>query len=103
MTALEGFGYTDNGFFDPMEPRWRAKPYQLTDLRARTGPFTDTAIVANVETMARANPYPNPEKVEAALRDYWAARKKNSRDEEDLEVRQEEGPEPARRFRRFQV
>ncbi|KAM5350959.1 hypothetical protein ACJ41O_003682 [Fusarium nematophilum] len=93
VTALENFGYNDTKFLDPMQKEWRAKPYVLTDLRDRTGPFSDEAIVQRVENLARANPYGDIGAVEEALKEYWA-KKTTKRDAES-------GSIP--RYRRFKI
>jgi len=71
VTALPGFGYNDTSFADPMDPKWRAKPYSLTDYDARTGPFHPRQIDATARAMAASNPYGNITKVEEALGEYW--------------------------------
>ncbi|KAH7150177.1 Cupredoxin [Dactylonectria estremocensis] len=94
VTSLEDFGYNDAQFLDPMEKKWRAKPYTLADLKDRTGPFSDNNIVGTVESMARANPYGDVDAVEDALKEYWANKNAVKRDERS-------GPIP--RYRRFQI
>ncbi|GKT64032.1 multicopper oxidase [Colletotrichum tofieldiae] len=42
ITAHLGIGFTCS--MDPMEERWRAKPYAIADLRTPAGPFFDIAI-----------------------------------------------------------
>ncbi|KLU83867.1 hypothetical protein MAPG_02917 [Magnaporthiopsis poae ATCC 64411] len=43
VTSLPDFAFDKNSsnarFLDPMDPLWRARPYQVADLRAGTGPF----------------------------------------------------------------
>lgn len=82
VTSLEDFGYNDAQFLDPMEKKWRAKPYDRTDLNDRTGPFSDGAIAERVESMARANPYGDVDAVDDALKDYWANKNAVKRDAE---------------------
>lgn len=94
VTSLEGFGYNSMQFLDPMQKEWRAKPYVLADVKERTGPFSDDAIVETVESMARANPYGDADAVEEALKDYWATKNPAKRDTES-------GSIP--RYRRFQI
>ena len=72
VTSLAGFGYTNTAFLDPMEPLWRAKPYAMADLLARTGPFSNAAIDARIADMVAAMPYGDIPAVEAALNAYWA-------------------------------
>ncbi|SPO03603.1 probable Bilirubin oxidase [Cephalotrichum gorgonifer] len=71
VTALPDFGYNETSYIDPMEDRWRAKPYVVADLRARTGPFTDQAITERVEFMANLDPYSHVADVMEALDDYY--------------------------------
>ncbi|KAH6999248.1 Cupredoxin [Ilyonectria sp. MPI-CAGE-AT-0026] len=80
VTSLEDFGYNDPQFLDPMEKKWRAKPFGRTDLNDRTGPFSDDAIAERVESMARANPYGDVDAVDDALKDYWANKNAVKRD-----------------------
>ncbi|RTE68591.1 Bilirubin oxidase, partial [Fusarium euwallaceae] len=49
VTSLDDFGYNSTQFLDPMQKEWRAKPYELSDVKGRTGPFSDEAIVETVE------------------------------------------------------
>nr|BCF79764.1 manganese(II)-oxidizing enzyme [Sarocladium strictum] len=95
VTSLSDFGYGGTDFLDPMQEEWQAKPCDLADFKARTGPFSDDKIVARVEAMARANPYGDIQEVEAALEEYWAKKKLSARDHEPV------GPIP--RYRRFVV
>ncbi|RSL86628.1 Bilirubin oxidase [Fusarium floridanum] len=94
VTSLDDFGYNSTQFLDPMQKEWRAKPYELSDVKERTGPFSDEAIVETVESMARANPYGDVDAVEEALKEYWAKKNAAKRDTES-------GSIP--RYRRFQV
>lgn len=75
VTSLEGFGYNGTDFLDPMQEDWRAKPYVLEDVRARTGPFSAESIASRVRAMALANPYGDIQEVENALKEYWASKK----------------------------
>ncbi|KAL8388113.1 hypothetical protein RB595_009451 [Gaeumannomyces hyphopodioides] len=78
VTSLPDFAFDRNSsnarFLDPMDPLWRPKPYQLADLRARTGPFATAAIEQRVQFMASFNPYPDVAAVNAALALYHANR-----------------------------
>jgi FtsP/CotA-like multicopper oxidase with cupredoxin domain len=97
VTKLEGFGYSEEtDFGDPMDERWRAKPYQRSDFNARTGPFSDAAITAKVNELAEEQPYSELAEVEEALDDYWAAQ--GQRKKRDVKTA---GPIP--RYRRFVV
>ncbi|RMI99061.1 Bilirubin oxidase [Fusarium kuroshium] len=94
VTSLDDFGYNSTQFLDPMQKEWRAKPYELSDVKGRTGPFSDEAIVETVESMARANPYGDVDAVEDALKEYWAKKNAAKKDTESRSIP---------RFRRFQV
>lgn len=67
VTVLPDLGYNETSFIDPMEERWRAVPYELTDLRRRTGPFSEAAIVEKVQFMARTDPYSREPEITEAL------------------------------------
>ena len=71
VTALPDLGYNETSYIDPMEERWRAKPYTIADLRARTGPFSEEAIVQTVEHMASFDPYSHVDEVMDALAKYY--------------------------------
>ncbi|KAK2007728.1 bilirubin oxidase [Colletotrichum eremochloae] len=74
VTILPDFGYNETKFIDPMEERWRAKPYVMADLRTRAGPFSDTAIEESVKFMASTEAYSNVDEVSKKLEEYWATR-----------------------------
>lgn len=67
VTVLPDLGYNETSFIDPMEERWRAVPYELTDLRRRTGPFSEAAIVEKVQFMASTDPYSRGAEITEAL------------------------------------
>ncbi|WDK18514.1 multicopper oxidase [Colletotrichum graminicola] len=71
VTVLPDFGYNETKFIDPMEERWRAKPYVMADLRTRAGPFSDTAIEECVQFMANTEAYSKVEDVSQKLGEYW--------------------------------
>ncbi|KAF6794167.1 bilirubin oxidase [Colletotrichum sojae] len=73
VTVLPDFGYNETKFIDPMEERWRAKPYVMSDLRMRAGPFSDASIEESVKFMASTDPYSKVEQVSEALEQYWAS------------------------------
>lgn len=52
-----GLGYRDQDFIDPMEPRWRAKGYNMGDFVNRQGVFSDVGISLKVWEMALRDPY----------------------------------------------
>ncbi|KAI9172636.1 Cupredoxin [Paramyrothecium foliicola] len=58
VTALTNMGYDETtDFSDPMDPRWRAVPFNRADFTARTGPFADSAITDKVQQLAQEEPY----------------------------------------------
>lgn len=57
VTVLPELGYGDASFIDPMAEIWRAQPYEMTDLRERSGPFSEEAIVDRVEFLTSFEPY----------------------------------------------
>lgn len=74
VTALENFGYEETtDFVDPMDARWRAEPYSLSDYAARSGKFSDAAITAKVQKLALEQPYSQLANVTTALDQYWQA------------------------------
>ncbi|KAI5820067.1 oxidase cueO precursor [Pyronema omphalodes] len=67
VTALADFGYPETTrFIDPMEERWRAKPYTGTDLN-----FIRRTLLPFYSSL---DAYASLFKIDAALREYWAAR-----------------------------
>ncbi|KAK8137207.1 Cupredoxin [Apiospora sp. TS-2023a] len=72
VTALRDLGYDETtDFSDPMDPRWRARPFDHGDFRDRKGIFGEDAIRDKVERLARQRPYSDLDEVDAALVDYW--------------------------------
>ncbi|KAI9158101.1 Bilirubin oxidase [Paramyrothecium foliicola] len=57
VTVLPGYGYNESTFIDPMDPTWRAKPYNINDVRTRSADFTDQKIRERVLFMASFDPY----------------------------------------------
>jgi FtsP/CotA-like multicopper oxidase with cupredoxin domain len=100
VTALENFGYEEEtDFSDPMDPRWRAIPYEYDDFKNRTGPFTEQAIATRIQEIAVQQPYSELEEVESALGDYYANTKKR-----DIDRSERDGlARPIPRYRRFAV
>jgi len=91
VTQLENFGYDETtDFSDPMDARWRARPYTQSDFTARTGPFTDQAITSRVTEIARQQPYSELAQVEQAL---------GPPSKRSVDASEAAGPVP--RFRRF--
>ncbi|KAJ4300954.1 hypothetical protein N0V90_003043 [Kalmusia sp. IMI 367209] len=94
VTKLQDFGYTEEtDFGDPEDPRWSARPYLRTDVDNRSGPFTQQAITARVQEIARQQPYSELAQVEAALEEAWA----------DGSAQKRSAPGPIPRFRRFMM
>ena len=100
VTALPDFGYNETAYIDPMEERWRAKPYQIADFRARTGVFSDEAITEKVQFMAGLDPYSHVKEISEALDSYHSGGSPVvSRDA----ARKGQGPGPIPRYRRFRI
>lgn len=71
VTVLKNFGISETDLLiDPLEPRWRAKPYPGT---------TDLNQVRNVvlPTFANTNAYKNVDQIEAALNKYHGYTKRD--------------------------
>ncbi|KAK0704633.1 hypothetical protein B0H67DRAFT_637171 [Lasiosphaeris hirsuta] len=80
VTALPGWGYPEgSGFADPMNPEWKARPYQMADLRARGGPFADGTVEERIRSMVARGAYVNVTEVKEALERYWDGNNTNSR------------------------
>lgn len=72
VTALPDFGYPETTkYIDPMEERWRAKPFTADEFSGRTGVFSDESIQEAVEASALANPYSDVVEIENALDKYY--------------------------------
>lgn len=94
VTRLQDFGYDEvTDFGDPEDARWSARPYIHKDFEDRTGPFTQQAITARVQEIAREQPYSELSEVEAALEEAWA--------DGSAQKRSRTGPIP--RYRRFRL
>jgi bilirubin oxidase len=64
VTSLENFGYTDKTkFLDPMEDRWRAKPYP---------PPANSTIMEKLKMFGELDAYSHVREAEAALEAYYA-------------------------------
>lgn len=102
VTKLENFGYNETtDFGDPMDPRWRAVPYNDNDFQNGQGPFSTVAVKTKVEALAREQPYSELDEVEAALDEFYAqGQKKRHVGESDLKA---EAAGPIPRYRRFVV
>ncbi|CAI4216034.1 unnamed protein product [Parascedosporium putredinis] len=97
VTALPNFGYNETSYIDPMEPRWRAKPYTRAEFTGRSGPFSDESIIERVQFMASLDPYSHVNDVDRALEEYWASQHSPRELNSDTLA----GSIP--RYRRFQV
>jgi len=96
VTNLPNLGYNETtDFGDPMDPRWRARPYSTQEYQDRTGAFTDAAITQAVQALALQQPYSEVSQVSNALDEYWATHK----------VKREASPAvgPIPRYRRFKI
>ncbi|KAF2466151.1 Cupredoxin [Lindgomyces ingoldianus] len=72
VSALSDLGYTDKtAFIDPMEPRYRAKPFVESEYQARTGVFSDAQISSKVDFFVGLDAYAHVEDAESALNRYW--------------------------------
>ncbi|KAJ1336168.1 bilirubin oxidase [Microdochium nivale] len=68
VTQLANFGYSETtDFSDPMDARWRAKPYTKAEYTGRMGEFSTVAIAARVDSLARQQPYSELPQVMNAL------------------------------------
>lgn len=106
VTALTNWGYNDTTLFlDPMEEKFRAKPFGAGDFQARTGLFTDEAIQAAVTALAEDDPYSHVADVNEALDNYWKEQKAGAAADAGTAVRRELGEDagPIIRRRRFQA
>lgn len=102
VTALTNWGYNETTtYLDPMEARWRAKPFGAGDFQARTGLFTDEAIAAAVNELAVEDPYSHVANVNDALDEYWKGQKGGPAKRELCEDSQDS--QPTIRRRRFQA
>jgi bilirubin oxidase len=98
VTTLDGFGYDEESdYSDPMDTRWRAKPYVRSDFTTQSGPFSSQAVTATVQALALEQPYSELSEVEDALAAQTLPKSKR-----DAKCKREEsGPIP--RYRRFVV
>lgn len=68
----EGLGYkTTTDFADPIDARWRARPYAQADYAARSDVFSEQAVRDAVDTLAMEQPYSEREGIEEAITDYY--------------------------------
>jgi bilirubin oxidase len=98
VTKLSNFGYNETtDFHDPEDARWAARPYEASDLTARSGIFSEASIREKVNTLALEQPYSELDEVTAALDSYYKTNAKREASCAD----ESSGPIP--RYRRFQV
>lgn len=106
VTALSNWGYNETTtYLDPMEARWRAKPFGAGDFQARTGLFPDEAIAAAVKELAEEDPYSHVADVNDALDNFWKGQAASTTTNTQTSVRSEVGEDagPIIRRRRFQA
>ncbi|KAF2268917.1 Cupredoxin [Lojkania enalia] len=102
VTNLPNLGYAEEtDFGDPMDPRWRARSYNIADFVGRMGPFEEAAIIARVQELAEQQPYSERAQVEEALDKALGGNvgSKKKREFEEYKESADEGPIP--RYRRF--
>jgi bilirubin oxidase len=69
VTSLENFGYTDKTkFLDPMEDRWRAKPYP---------PPSNSTVMAKLKMFGELDAYSHVKEAEEALERYYSTKTLN--------------------------
>jgi bilirubin oxidase len=56
-TVLPDYGYNATLFVDPMEPLWQPREIQGSDFTAKSGAFSESAIIARLHEMAEYRPY----------------------------------------------
>jgi bilirubin oxidase len=72
VTALGDLGYDEKTrFIDPMEPRYRAKPFADADFVGRTGDFSSSAIQEKVKFFNNLDAYRFAGETEEKLEAYW--------------------------------
>jgi bilirubin oxidase len=99
VTKLANFGYNEvTDFGDPMDARWRAKPYVPAEWKGRTGAFSPEGITNAIQKIAKEQPYSELTQVEKALAQYYGTSKRSIADVAKPQV---EGPIP--KYRRFRV
>jgi bilirubin oxidase len=75
VTALKDLGYDEKThFIDPMEPQYRAKPFNDVDFINRNGDFSSDAIEAKVKFFQNLEAYKKVNEVETKLEEYWATK-----------------------------
>lgn len=76
VTALPDLNYPETThFIDPMEPRYRAAPFNKGDFQGAnfgTGNFTESEIKRKIQWFADLKAYEDVDGVESALKNYWA-------------------------------
>jgi bilirubin oxidase len=93
VTQLQELGYNETSdFSDPMDPRWRARPFTQSDWTSMSGPFTSSTVSSRVQEIARQQPYSEQPQVEAALAAAWADGSAQKRDLGERKYGQASGP-----------
>ncbi|KAK8015953.1 blue copper oxidase cueO precursor [Apiospora marii] len=112
VTALgEGFGYNvTTDFADPMDARWRARPYNRADYAARSDVFSEQAIRDAVDALALEQPYSEREGIEEAVTDYYRTHEQDNPNipvtlgqDPSAQVVADSSPGPIPRYRRFRI
>ncbi|KAI9147483.1 Bilirubin oxidase [Paramyrothecium foliicola] len=80
VTVLPDYGYNETTYLDPMEEEWRAKPFDLTDFTAQSGPFSEDTITERVQFMASFQPYLDDSTVDPNSPEAIAAGRRVKRD-----------------------
>jgi bilirubin oxidase len=79
VTALSDLGYDEKTrFIDPMEPRYRAKPFADADFVGRTGDFSSSAIQEKVKFFNNLDAYRFAGETEEKLEAYWKTKSSGS-------------------------
>lgn len=93
VTQLQELGYNETtDFSDPMDARWRSRPFVESDWTAKSGPFTSGTVTSRVQEIARQQPYSEQPQVEAALTAAWGDGSAQKRDVRGLEAGHATGP-----------
>ncbi|KAK1761332.1 Cupredoxin [Echria macrotheca] len=74
VTVLPHFGYEQPEFLDPMDARWRPRPFVESEYAGRTGVFSDFEIQQRILEMASARPYQDVDEITSELHGYWTNR-----------------------------
>jgi len=76
VTALKDLGYDEKtSFIDPMDTKYRAKPFKAEDLADRKGDFDIDTIEKKCKDFQDMDAYKKVNEVEEKLEEYWKTRK----------------------------